>query len=103
MAKTKASKKSIQVRLDAALKRKVEGVLERMGIDVPTAVRMYFVKIAATGAIPFVVKDMEEKYDDRYTPEQLAEISRLAAAAKRGEDLSPPYSTAEDLVKALNA
>ncbi len=96
----KPSKQSIQVRLDAALKKKVEGVLERMGIDVPTAVRMYFVKIAATGAIPFMLQD---DFEDNYTPEQLAEIDRMAAEAKSGKDVAGPFSTVEELLHDLHS
>lgn len=71
--------RSIQVRVDAKLKKQVEKLFAAMGIDVPTAVRMFFVHVVATGRIPFVVSDSRQKdimlddleaYSESFHPEQ---------------------------------
>ncbi|MEK7563748.1 MAG: type II toxin-antitoxin system RelB/DinJ family antitoxin [Patescibacteria group bacterium] len=90
--------KSVQVRLDADLKKRVEHVLNEIGVDVPTAVRIFFTKVAATGGIPFLLQTEEE---DHYTPIQLRAFDRLAAEA-RNEKLSGPFSTVEELLADLN-
>ncbi len=46
----------VQTRVDPRLKRDVENVLSANGLDVPTAIRMYFSKIAQVGGIPFDVR-----------------------------------------------
>ncbi|MBI1812383.1 type II toxin-antitoxin system RelB/DinJ family antitoxin [Candidatus Peregrinibacteria bacterium] len=88
--------KSIQVRLDHNLKKRVEKVLADIGVDMPTAVRIFFVKVAATGGIPFVL----ESPQDEYTPTQIKKLDRLAAKAMK-EKLAGPFSTVEDMLKDL--
>lgn len=46
----------VQTRVDPCLKHDVENVLNANGLDVPTAIRMYFSKIAQVGGIPFDVR-----------------------------------------------
>ena len=92
--------KSIQVRLDEKLKKRVEKVFASIGVDVPTAVRMFFMKVAATGEIPFSLQAHEE---DRYSPEQIAALDRLAAEAKKGRGLSRAFSSAEELIEDLRS
>ena len=91
--------KSIQVRLDEKLKKRVEKVLALIGVDMPTATRMFFVKVAATGGIPFLLQVEEE---DHYTPAQIKKLDRLAAKAKNEpEKLIGPFTKIEDLVESL--
>lgn len=47
------TKSSIQVRLDETLKRDAESVFDHLGMDAPTAIRMFFKQVVATGSIPF--------------------------------------------------
>jgi DNA-damage-inducible protein J len=46
----------VQVRVEPDLKEIVDNVLADNGLDIPTAVRIYFAKIARTGGIPFDVR-----------------------------------------------
>lgn len=92
------AQKSIQVRIDEDLKKRAEAVFSSIGIDGPTAVRVFYTKVVATGGIPFFLGNEEQ-----YTPEQLAAIDALAEEALRGENLSPPYSSAEELIAALRS
>ena len=84
--------------MDPKLKGRVEKVLERIGMDVPTAVRVYFAKIAETESIPFSLGILE----DKYSPEQLAKIDRLAEEAITDKNIRGPFSSAKELIKDLN-
>jgi len=90
-------KKPIQVRVDENLKKTVEQIFDRIGIDTPTAVRMFFKKVALTGGIPFSLR--EDLPDTAFfTPEELREayIESLDA-----QNLSKSYEDVEDTIKDL--
>ena len=62
MLRPKRSKKSsklvtVQVWVDRKLKERVERILKSIGLDVPTAIRMFFVKVDEVGGIPFEMKN----------------------------------------------
>jgi DNA-damage-inducible protein J len=44
---------TLQVRLPQALRDSASSALEEMGLDLPTAVRLYLTKVAKTRRIPF--------------------------------------------------
>jgi addiction module RelB/DinJ family antitoxin len=44
---------TLQVRLPRALRDNASSALEEMGLDLPTAVRLYLTKVAKTRRIPF--------------------------------------------------
>ena len=92
--------RSIQIRVNAALKKKLERVLDKMGLDMPTAVRIYFAKIVMTGGIPFSLENNEE---DRYSPAQMKAIDRAAARAKKGIGVSRSFSSVDDMIEDLRA
>jgi DNA-damage-inducible protein J len=46
----------IQARIEPALKDDVDAILSDNGLDVPTAIRMFFAKIRQVGGIPFEVR-----------------------------------------------
>lgn len=45
--------KTLQVRLADDLREEADSVLADMGLDMPTAIRLYLKKIIQTGGIPF--------------------------------------------------
>ncbi|MFT5633113.1 MAG: DNA-damage-inducible protein J [Rubritalea sp.] len=51
------TKSSVQVRLDETLKRDAESVFENLGVDTPTAIRIFFKKVVATRSIPFNLEE----------------------------------------------
>jgi addiction module RelB/DinJ family antitoxin len=87
------AQKSIQVRIDEDLKKRVEKILADMGLDIPTAIRIYFMKMADTESIPFALgKDAGPEY----TPEQIAKLDRMAEEAiLPGNSFGPFDSVAE--------
>jgi DNA-damage-inducible protein J len=46
----------IQIRVEPGLKEDVEGILNDNGLDIPTAIRMYFAKIRRVQGLPFEVR-----------------------------------------------
>lgn len=47
---------TLQVRLPRALRDNASSALEEMGLDLPTAVRLYLTKVAKTRRIPFALE-----------------------------------------------
>jgi DNA-damage-inducible protein J len=90
--------KSIQVRLDGDMKKRVEAVLAKIGVDVPTAVRMFFMRVVATGGIPF---SLQAEQENHYTPTQIRKIERMVAKAEKEKPIGPFYNI-EDLLKSLH-
>lgn len=52
----------IQVRVDEQLKDDVVNLYESMGIDISTAIRIFFKKSLVEGGIPFSMKASEKSY-----------------------------------------
>jgi addiction module RelB/DinJ family antitoxin len=50
---------NVQIRIDASLKKEAEGVLDKIGLDMPTAFRIFLKKVVATRSIPFPLADQE--------------------------------------------
>jgi DNA-damage-inducible protein J len=93
------SKCSVQVRLDESLKKEAETVFDNLGVDTPTAIRMFFKKVVATRSIPFALE--ENPYV--FSAEEEAEI---LAAAKESYDLKyldGPFNSAKEAIAFLKA
>ena len=93
-AKARAAKKGIQVRMDAELSARAERVFAAVGIDTPTAIRMFFTKVAMTGGIPFPVQDDSYLH---YTPEAIKEIKEAYEESFDEKNLQGPYSSAKEM------
>ncbi len=89
--------KSVHVRIDEKLKKRLEQLCDDIGIDLPTAVRMFFRKFDRTGTLPFQLG--QEHEIDNYTPEQLAEFDRIAEEAEKGIGVSGPFNSVEEMWK----
>ena len=93
------NKSSIQVRVDEDLKKDAEAVFENIGVDAPTAIRMFLKKVVATRSIPFVVG--EAPY--HFTPEEEAGILQAAEESHDPKDLDGPFHSAKEAIKFLHA
>lgn len=67
----------IQVRIDTLTKRSAQEVLTALGLDLSTAIKILCKQIAATGAFPLELRDV-----NGFRPEQ-ASILRLAQKTAR--------------------
>ncbi len=93
------TKSSVQVRLDESLKKDAEAVFANLGVDAPTAIRMFFKKVVATRSLPFIVE--ENPY--QFTPEEETEILRAAEESLDPKNLDGPFQSAKEAIEFLQA
>jgi len=80
---------SLHVRIDDVTKKKVQKILDELGLDMSTAVNMYFHQIALQKGIPFEISK------ERVVPEHIMrewekEVQEALASGKS-------YATAEEM------
>jgi DNA-damage-inducible protein J len=76
---------TLQVRLPRALRESASSALEEMGLDLPTAVRLYLTKVAKTRRIPFPLEaePLAEVVEvDRATQTRMDRIAKSWKKAK---------------------
>jgi DNA-damage-inducible protein J len=68
----------VQVRVDSELKKKAASVFENLGLDLSTAVRMFFTRAVQVGGIPFPTSNIQDKdaYNYEAAIENIMEIRR---------------------------
>ncbi len=93
------TKCSVQVRLDESLKKEAETVFENLGVDTPTAIRMFFKKVVATRSIPFSLE--ENPYV--FSAEEEAEILAAAKESYDPKNLDGPFNSASEAIAFLKA
>lgn len=91
--------KSIQLRIDEGLKDRAESVLEELGLDMPTALRLFLKKVVNTRAIPFRISLEEEGFSQT----QVREILASRAEARAGAGLSGPFRSPEETQEFLDS
>lgn len=91
--------KTIEVTLDPALKKKAAKVLDGLGLDMDSAVRVFLTKVVATHSIPFALADEPEAY--RFSARETKEILAAKRESKKAAQLSGPFTTAESLIRHL--
>ena len=87
---------NVQIRIDTKLKNEAEKTLNKLGLDLPTAFRIFLNKINITGGIPFSVNN--DSYFT-YTSEQEDEILDAYKNSKR----SKKFKNSKDLIKSLRS
>ncbi len=97
MAKT--VKSSVQVRLDETLKRDAEAVFDNLGVDAPTAIRMFFKKVVATRSIPFAL----EESPSSFTPEEEEEILQAVEESYDPKNVDGPFHSAKEVIEFLHS
>lgn len=89
---------TIQVRIDEKTKKSAKKVLDKIGIDMSSAVKFYFKQIVITQGIPFPLLT-----ENGLTVQQEKEILKASEEAKKGINVSGPFNTVADLIKELNS
>jgi len=82
---------TIQVRVDSKLKRAAKKVLDGLGLDVSSAIKMYLSQIVETKGIPF----RPQLTENGLTPEHEARILKASAEAKLGINTTGPMEADE--------
>jgi DNA-damage-inducible protein J len=76
--------KTLQIRLPEGLRDKADAVLADMGLDLPTAVRLYLTKIVQTRSIPFALEAPTMRVESIDVDEETqADMNSIATAWKR--------------------
>ena len=81
---------TVQIRVDDALKARVDTLYNSLGMDTTTAVRMFFMASLEHDGIPFEV---------RHQPDYSLAAAVRDSRARR--NLSGPYDTAQAAVEAM--
>ncbi len=89
---------TIQVRIDEKTKKSAKKVLDKVGMDMSSAVKIYFKQIVLTQGIPFSILT-----ENGLTVEQEREILKASDEAKRGVNVSGPFETAAELKAHLDS
>lgn len=55
---------TVQVRVDAETKKAADDLFTSLGLDTPTAIRMFLSKSVSIGGLPFNVGNQPEKIDE---------------------------------------
>jgi addiction module RelB/DinJ family antitoxin len=90
---------TLEVTLDPRLKKKAAQVLEGLGLDMESAVRVCLTKVVATRSIPFALAEEPEAY--RFSAKETKEILNAKRESRKAGMLSGPFTTAESLMSHL--
>lgn len=88
--------KAIQIRIDPKLKKEAEKIFEEIGLDAPTAVRIFFRRVVKTRSIPFHLG--ENLTENGFTPEFEEEILRRI----KEDEVIGPFKSAKEMIRSLN-
>lgn len=79
--------KTLQIRVPDELRADANEVLEEMGLDLPTAIRLYLTKIVQTRSIPFALRAekmrVEEISVDRNIQDKMDSVASAWSKAKK--------------------
>lgn len=88
-----AESKTLNIRVDAELKREAEAIFSDLGLPTSTAINMFLKSVVRYGGIPF---------DLRISPAKL-ETLRAMDDVNHQRNLSKTYNSVEAAMEALNA
>lgn len=88
---------TIQIRIDEKTKKSAKKVLDKIGLDMSSAIKVYLKQIVISQAIPFPLLT-----ENGLTIQQEQEILKASEEAKRGINVSGPFDNVKDLIDELN-
>ncbi len=81
---------TIQVRVDEQTKRASAKILDQLGLDISSAVKVYLKQIIVSKGIPFLLKTR-----NGMTAQQEKEIFQASRGARRGRQVTPAMNIKE--------
>jgi len=75
---------NLTIRIDEGIKREAEILFNRIGLNMSSAINVFFRQAIREQSIPFELKP----YDEYYTGENLARLKRSMAQSERGETIT---------------
>ncbi|MCL2634723.1 MAG: type II toxin-antitoxin system RelB/DinJ family antitoxin [Oscillospiraceae bacterium] len=82
---------NLTIRIDEGIKQEAETLFNNIGLNMSSAINVFFRQAIREQAIPFELKP----YDDYYTGENLKKLKRSMAQSNRGETISFTMSELE--------
>jgi len=82
---------NLTIRIDEELKKEAENLFNRIGLNMSSAINVFFRQSVRAQAIPFELK----AYDEYYTGKNLTRLEQSTAQAERGETISFTMSELE--------
>ncbi len=89
---------TIQVRIDPKTKKAAQKVLDQVGMDMSSAIKVYFNQIVISQGIPFPILT-----ENGLTIQQEREILKASEEAKQGINVSGPFETEEEIQAHLDS
>lgn len=89
----KKSNDHIQVRIDRETKKKAQKILENIGLDISSAVKILFKQIVNTGNLPLETRDI-----NGFTLRKSLELKEAILEAESGKK---SFSSSDKLIKEL--
>jgi DNA-damage-inducible protein J len=83
---------NIQVRVDQALKTEAEELFSDLGLDIPTAIRLFLKQSLINNGLPFAVER-----DPFYSPRNLAALRKSIAQLEAGHTITKTLEELEGL------
>ena len=83
---------TINIRIDSATKTKAQKIIEDMGLDLSSAVKLFINKVIMTKSIPFELKTGGVMNDPKY-------ITRIKKETAWAEKYGKRYSSSEEMVR----
>lgn len=93
----------LQIRLEEDLKNEVSALFDRLGMDIPTAVRIFFKRAVAERGLPFEVKEPSSQVTDINAKEFLAAMQSLNEQAVKNGIAGMSEEEIEAEIKAARA
>jgi DNA-damage-inducible protein J len=88
---------TIQIRIDQKTKKAAKKVLDDVGMDMSSAIKLYLKQIAIRRGIPFQIMT-----ENGLTIQEELEIIKASEEAKRGVNVTKPMNTKEALAYLKN-
>ena len=88
--------KAIQIRVDQKLKKEADLIFEDLGMDTPTAIRLFLKKVVVSRSIPFELKST--RTTNGFTEEFEEEV--LKASVEKDE--IGPFKSAKEAIHELH-
>ena len=83
---------TIQIRIDEKTKRSAQKVLDKLGLDLTTAIKGYLKQISLQKGIPFRFVT-----ENGLTPAEERAILKASREAKAGKNVSGPFTSVDEL------
>jgi len=87
------AKTNLTISIDESIKNEAETLFSQIGLDMSSAVNMFFRQAVREQTVPFALKP----YDDYYAGTRLERITHSIGQAERGEVITKTFAELEEM------